>query len=135
MPPSCLPPLLAILQIQPELPGQCWFLYFLRLVCSSKCAVGKPHLRWELCKPVVGCWFAAVHPRCAQVQAMSSTCGGAALCCCLSRGGPAILTAKKGKGLWRADGIQSSSHLGPNLSGNEACKDADQGKFYSCMLL
>lgn len=135
MPPSCPSPFLAILQMQPELPGQCCFIYVLHLISGRKCAAGKPHPQWELCKPVVGCWFALVRPCCAQVQAMNSTCKGAALCCCLSHGDPAILTAKKGKGLWKAGGIQSSSHLGPRLSGDEVCKDADQGKFYSCILL
>lgn len=55
--PLCPPSLLAILQIQPELPDSCCFVYSLFLISGSKCLAGKWRPRWHLCKPIAGWQF------------------------------------------------------------------------------
>lgn len=104
-------------------------------LCASSPVAGRPHAQRQCWWPAGGCWFALVHPLAAEVRAVSNACGAAAPSCSLTCGASAVRTAKRGKGLWRADSIQSSTRLGRIFSGNEVCKGADQGKCHSCVLL
>lgn len=114
--PSCPPSLLAILQIQPEPAGSCWFIYSLFLISDSKYPAGKWHPQWHLCKPVAG-WRFTQCPRVVLrdelwgMQPRSSSL-------VLAKSWPRQSCASDslpGKSAAAAGSIRGSSHLGPRF--------------------